>query len=613
MTETPPIDAPVEATEAAASVENTDVESSDTSPTTDNSEAEVNTNENSEEANNTQEESAVSGQEIPVEVVENSSGSDDAKEEAPAQDEATESAKEEATESAKEEAPAQDEATESAKEEATEGAKEEAPAQEETTEEQVASEPQTEEKKTDEAETVPTNDEAVTVAPPEQEVDNNTQEKVEEPPIVSEESGEANVEEEKKDSQEDSEEAEQAQLESEEQIEASSQNDDNQEEKQEEESDAPVTTEETSNQEETGEDVVLDAEEETVSANVEEENGSALSDEDMDEYVETGPTIESLMAEAEDNRQQLLEENKELERKLVLVMNQRKTSNDRNQTRGLPDGQDARYNQALLNWMDELEKCEQQKQYYNSLIYDISVKYEEKRNRAYEIRDGYIGFKMEIAKSAENSRTGKLIPNKVLAEIEELELVKEEEVERVRLKNIQLRNQMKKLELSIKQKEELAEGLHLIDFEQLKIENQSLHEKIDERNEELLKLRKKTTTTVQVLTHIKEKLQFVQKENKGLEERLNILESNLSQKRDLLQKAKQDRDKLRLDNSRLKGQSAYITNATLIEDMQSQFDRKDGLLHDIQKLQRQHTSLSQKLEDAQSALQATNNSPVSTR
>ena len=75
---------------------------------------------------------------------------------------------------------------------------------------------------------------------------------------------------------------------------------------------------------------------------------------------------------------------------------------------------------------------------------------------------------------------------------------KEEEVQRVRLKNIHLNNQMKRLEQTLKQKEELAEGLHLIDFEQLKIENQSLNEKIEERNEELLKLRKKTTTTVQV-------------------------------------------------------------------------------------------------------------------
>ena len=49
----------------------------------------------------------------------------------------------------------------------------------------------------------------------------------------------------------------------------------------------------------------------------------------------------------------------------------------------------------------------------------------------------------------------------------------------------------------------MVAGLHLIDFEQLKIENQTLNEKIEERNEELLKLRKKTTTTVQVPTRLK--------------------------------------------------------------------------------------------------------------
>lgn len=71
-------------------------------------------------------------------------------------------------------------------------------------------------------------------------------------------------------------------------------------------------------------------------------------------------------------------------------------------------------------------------------------------------------------------------------------------MQRVRLKNIHLTNQLKRIEATLRAKEELAEGLHLIDFEQLKIENQSLNEKIEERNEELLKLRKKTTTTVQV-------------------------------------------------------------------------------------------------------------------
>ena len=60
---------------------------------------------------------------------------------------------------------------------------------------------------------------------------------------------------------------------------------------------------------------------------------------------------------------------------------------------------------------------------------------------------------------------------------------KEGEVEKVRLKNISHRTTLKKLQATLKKKEELAQGLPLIDFEQLKIENQTLNEKIEELNE----------------------------------------------------------------------------------------------------------------------------------
>ena len=72
--------------------------------------------------------------------------------------------------------------------------------------------------------------------------------------------------------------------------------------------------------------------------------------------------------------------------------------------------------------------------------------------------------------------------------------------------------------------EQLAEGLHMIDFEQLKINNVDLNEKIEERNEDILKLRKKVTATVEVLTHVKEKLQFLQAENLEKKAQLRALE-----------------------------------------------------------------------------------------
>lgn len=80
-----------------------------------------------------------------------------------------------------------------------------------------------------------------------------------------------------------------------------------------------------------------------------------------------------------------------------------------------------------------------------------------------------------------------------------------------------------KQEKNMKNKEELAEGLHLIDFEQLKIENQSLNEKIEDRNEDLHKLKKKNTTTVQILKHTKEKLQHLKTQNSELNNQLKAI------------------------------------------------------------------------------------------
>ena len=65
------------------------------------------------------------------------------------------------------------------------------------------------------------------------------------------------------------------------------------------------------------------------------------------------------------------------------------------------------------------------------------------------------------------SRTGKKIPKKVLDEWEEMDSLKDQEVHQYRLQNIALRNRLANKEKILKKKEQLADGLHLIDFEQL--------------------------------------------------------------------------------------------------------------------------------------------------
>ena len=112
--------------------------------------------------------------------------------------------------------------------------------------------------------------------------------------------------------------------------------------------------------------------------------------------------------------------------------------------------------------------------------------------------------------NAVNSRTGKKLPQKVIKDWEEQDEAKDSEVHQYRLQNIALRNRLANQEKVLKKKEQLAEGLHLIDYEQLKIENQTLNEKIEERNEELTRLRGKIINHVIMLSHTREKMKYIE-------------------------------------------------------------------------------------------------------
>ena len=76
-------------------------------------------------------------------------------------------------------------------------------------------------------------------------------------------------------------------------------------------------------------------------------------------------------------------------------------------------------------------------------------------------------------------------------------------VGKLRLKNSTLKVQKKKLHMQLKQKEEMGEVLNEVDFQQLKIENSQYLEKIEERNQDLLRLKLMATNTLQVLNSYK--------------------------------------------------------------------------------------------------------------
>merc|ERR1712050_541065 len=252
-----------------------------------------------------------------------------------------------------------------------------------------------------------------------------------------------------------------------------------------------------------------------------------------------------------------------------------------------------KYQNVLLNVHSVRLKLRLQQVKAARMSEELKNQLEAKRQKAIECRDSFQEFKRQVARHAEYARTGKKIPEKIIQEVEEFELDKDAEVEEVRGSNISLKNRLAKLEQQLRKKDELADNLHVIDFEQLKIENQTLNEKIEERNEELHKLRKKTIVTVQIITHMREKVQFVQQEYQVLKAELAQLDQDLAAQRDLVAKTKHERDEHRSEYGKLKQQPGIFNSDNLTRDFEQRSEHIKQLKEDITQLKKRHGQMLQ--------------------
>lgn len=164
------------------------------------------------------------------------------------------------------------------------------------------------------------------------------------------------------------------------------------------------------------------------------------------------------------------------------------------------------------------------------------------------------------------STNSQAFPPEVMEAFMQQEREQRRTIQSARVRYIQLCNFLKKLNRSASDNDHNHEGMYLIDFEQLKIENTNLNEKIEERNEDLVKLRRKVTTTIHVLTHVKEKLEFMKAENTQLKQQVQVTEEELNGVRDQLAQTKRRRDGYLKANLKMKEKMPLVGSEDLLMD-----------------------------------------------
>ncbi|KAF6371497.1 coiled-coil domain containing 96 [Rhinolophus ferrumequinum] len=232
--------------------------------------------------------------------------------------------------------------------------------------------------------------------------------------------------------------------------------------------------------------------------------------------------------------------------------------------------------------------------WYHQELDQLKLQCEEKLTKVDKAWRDFQALKKQVMLQAMGScrmRGGRQAALREVEQIQALEDKKQKEMSAVRLENVQLRQGLVHFDTRMSAQEDMAGGLLLIDFEQLKIENQTFNEKVEERNEELLKLRKKVNNNVQIITHVKEKLHFMELENAGRKSQLLDIETQVALKRDILTKTKQARDSLRVDNIKLNLKSGLLGKESLLRDLEEKVGKTEGLRQRLESLKHHHAGL----------------------
>ncbi|XP_057569602.1 coiled-coil domain-containing protein 113-like [Hippopotamus amphibius kiboko] len=180
--------------------------------------------------------------------------------------------------------------------------------------------------------------------------------------------------------------------------------------------------------------------------------------------------------------------------------------------------------------------AERDLQHHEAIIEEAEIRWTEVQREVHE-------FEKDILKTISKKKGSILATQKVMKFIEDMNRRRDNMKDKLRLKNVSLKVQRKKMLLQLRQKEEVGEALHDVDFQQLKIENAQFLEMIEARNRELIQLKLASRNTLQILNAYKSKL------HRAMETSLN-LDKELLLRKELLEKI--EKETLQVEEDRAK-------------------------------------------------------------
>uniref|UniRef100_T1IYQ2 Cilia- and flagella-associated protein 263 n=1 Tax=Strigamia maritima TaxID=126957 RepID=T1IYQ2_STRMM len=174
------------------------------------------------------------------------------------------------------------------------------------------------------------------------------------------------------------------------------------------------------------------------------------------------------------------------------------------------------------------EKCEIASTQIKELTEKITKLHKEVSIRDRELQQDINDFNRDVIKDGINPATGAVLLEKVYLYFNRSTKCKEIQIERSRLEYFFLKSLEKKLMGELKQKQAMGSSLGDVDYKELKIENAQYVEKVEDKNQVLLNVKRHMNVTLQLLRQYKVKLQQLITQDENLRRHIQQQKANIA-------------------------------------------------------------------------------------
>ncbi|XP_019955738.2 cilia- and flagella-associated protein 184 [Paralichthys olivaceus] len=175
------------------------------------------------------------------------------------------------------------------------------------------------------------------------------------------------------------------------------------------------------------------------------------------------------------------------------------------------------------------------------------------------------------------------------------EQLKHDKLIKQRLTYVKLKMRVQGLEAELRALEEAKDPVQVLvaQLHATRLEQKTLTER---QNEEAIRLQNKISRNLELLSNIKEKLFWSQREVQALRKQLAELEEEVARKREVRAATKKQIRKLKRDNQRLKESQGLLGYRLQLQDFEDTVDACDHLEEKLENLMCRHSELQKKMK-----------------